>query len=116
MDYYLGRIRFPFKKATSPEGIRQQKQELCRILDRLQEAHFNTVLLQTRLRGDVIYPSAYEGFAESLTGHTGRNPGYDLLHFAIEECHKRGMELHAWIVAIPAGNSRQVKLHGKTRL
>lgn len=112
----LGGLDFPSKKATSPEGIRQQKQELCRILDRLQEAHFNTVLLQTRLRGDVIYPSAYEGFTESLTGHTGRNPGYNLLHFAIEECHKRGMELHAWIVAIPAGNSRQVKLHGKNSI
>lgn len=74
----LGGLDFPSKKATSPEGIRQQKQELCRILGRLQEAHFNTVLLQTRLRGDVIYPSAYEGFTESLTGHTGQNPGYDL--------------------------------------
>jgi len=35
------------------------------------------------------------------------------LAFAIEECHKRGMELHAWIVTIPAGNNRQVKLLGK---
>lgn len=109
----LGGLDFPSQKANSSAGIQRQKQELCQLLDRLQQAHFNTVLLQTRLRGDVIYPSAYEGFAESLTGHTGKNPGYDLLSFAIDECHKRGMELHAWLVAIPAGNARQVKLHGK---
>lgn len=109
----LGGLDFPSVKASSPAGIERQKQELCRILDELKQAHINTVLLQTRLRGDVIYPSRIETFAESLTGHEGRNPGYDLLEFAIQECHKRGMELHAWLVTIPIGNTRQVRLLGK---
>ena len=109
----IGALDFPDQKANSAQGVIRQKRELCRILDKLKEAHFNTVLLQTRLRGDVIYPSIFEGFAESLTGFTGRNPGYDLLKFAVEECHKRGLELHAWIVALPAGNERQTKLQGK---
>ena len=109
----LGGMDWPRNKATNTEGIRHQQQELCNILDRLKEANFNTVMLQTRLRGDLIYPSAIETFPEALTGRTGRNPGYDPLAFAIEECHKRGMELHAWIVTIPAGNNRQVKLLGK---
>ena len=109
----LGGMDWPNNKATSTEGIRRQQQELCDILDRLKEANFNTVMLQTRLRGDLIYPSTIETFPEALTGKTGKNPGYDPLAFAIEECHKRGMELHAWIVTIPAGNNRQVKLLGK---
>ena len=109
----LGGMDWPNNKATSTEGIRRQQQELCDILDRLKEANFNTVMLQTRLRGDLIYPSAIETFPEALTGKSGKNPGYDPLAFAIEECHKRGMELHAWIVTIPAGNNRQVKLLGK---
>ena len=109
----LGGLDFPSSKASSAAGIQRQKQELCKILDELKQAHINTVLFQTRLRGDVIYPSAIETFAESLTGHEGRNPGYDLLEFATAECHKRGMELHAWIVTIPVGNNRQVKLLGK---
>ena len=109
----LGGMDWPRQKATNAEGIRKQQQELCDILDRLKEAHFNTVLFQTRLRGDLIYPSSIETFPEALTGHTGRNPGYDPLAFAIEECHKRGMELHAWIVTIPVGNTRQVRLLGK---
>lgn len=109
----LGGMDWPRNKATNPSGIEKQKQELCHILDQLKEANFNTVMLQTRLRGDLIYPSSIETFPEALTGRTGRNPGYDPLAFAIEECHKRGMELHAWIVTIPAGNNRQVKLLGK---
>ena len=109
----LGGMDWPRNKATNAESIRRQQQELCNILDRLKEAHFNTVILQTRLRGDLIYPSQIETFPEALTGRTGRNPGYDPLAFAIDECHKRGMELHAWIVTIPAGNNRQVKLLGK---
>ena len=109
----LGGMDWPRQKATSAEGIHRQKQELRQILDQLKEANFNTVMLQTRLRGDLIYPSTIETFPESLTGRTGRDPGYDPLVFAIEECHKRGMELHAWIVTIPAGNNRQVKLLGK---
>lgn len=109
----LGGLDWPSQKATSAKGIERQKQELCEILDALKRANFNTVLLQTRLRGDVIYPSAIEPFTESLTGHEGGNPNYDPLKFAIEECHRRGMELHAWIVTIPIGNTRQVKLLGK---
>lgn len=109
----LGGMDWPRNKAVNASGIRRQQKELCEILDRLKAARFNTVLLQTRLRGDLIYPSAIETFAESLTGSTGRNPGYDPLAFAIEECHKRGMELHAWIVTIPAGNTRQVQLLGR---
>lgn len=109
----IGGLDWPTTKATSEYGIKRQKEELCRQLDMLKEANFNTVLFQTRLRGDMIYPSVYETFAESLSGKTGRNPGYDPLKFAIEECHKRGMEIHAWMVCIPAGNDRQVKLLGK---
>ena len=109
----LGGMDWPRQKATNTKSIEKQKQELCHILDQLRGANFNTVILQTRLRGDLIYPSSIETFTEALTGRTGRNPGYDPLAFAIEECHKRGMELHAWLVTIPAGNNRQVKLLGK---
>ena len=112
----LGGMDWPKQRATSREKIQRQRQEFCQLLDQLKAAHFNTVLLQTRLRGDVIYPSRFESFTESLTGHFGKNPGYDPLAFAIKECHKRGLELHAWLVTIPAGNVRQVKEQGSESL
>jgi uncharacterized lipoprotein YddW (UPF0748 family) len=89
-------LDWPSAKATSASGIQQQKNELIQILDRLKSANFNTVIMQVRARGDLIYPSQHEPWATSLTGTLGRNPGYDPLKFAIEETHKRGMEFHAW--------------------
>lgn len=96
-------LDWPRTKATTPAGIRRQKEELIDILDRLKEANFNTVLFQTRTRGDVLYRSDIEPFNSILTGKTGGDPGYDPLAFAVEECHKRGMECHAWMVTIPLG-------------
>ena len=80
-----------------------QQQELCQILDRLKEANFNMVFVQVRMRGDVIYKSAIEPASKTFSGKYGVMPGYDPLAFVIEECHKRGMELHAWVVTIPVG-------------
>lgn len=99
----LNSLDWPSVKATNAETAERQRQQLCAILNRLQKANVNTVLLQTRVRGTTIYPSRYEPFDPCLTGKAGNDPGYDPLSFAISECHKRGMELHAWVVAIPVG-------------
>ena len=106
-------LDWPRTRATTPQGIRKQKEELVDILDKLKAANFNTVLFQTRTRGDVLYPSSIEPFNSILTGKVGGNPGYDPLAFAIEECHKRGMECHAWMVTIPLGNKKHVASLGK---
>lgn len=99
----IGGIDWPHSYAQSARSIDKQKQELIAILDQLKRANINTVLLQTRIRGTVIYPSALEPWDGCLSGIPGKSPGYDALAFAIDECHKRGMELHAWIVTIPVG-------------
>ena len=93
-----------------------QKAHLRMVLDSLQAININTILLQTRVRGDVIYPSAIEPFAPVFTGHHGVAPDYDPLAFAIDECHRRGMQLHAWLVTIPLGDAQYVKGHGKRSL
>lgn len=106
-------LDWPRTRATTPEGIRKQQAELVEILDKLKAANFNTVLFQTRTRGDVLYQSAIEPYNSILTGKVGGNPGYDPLAFAIAECHKRGMECHAWMVTIPLGNRKHVAALGK---
>ena len=81
----------------------RQKQELIDILNQLQRANINTVLVQARVRASTIFPSTMEPWDVCMTGTAGQNPGYDALQFCIDECHKRGMECHAWIVTIPVG-------------
>ncbi len=99
----IGGLDWPKTYAHTPRTIEKQKQELRDLLDRLQKANFNTVLLQTRIRGTVIYPSQIEPWDGCVSGKPGSSPGYDPLQFAIEECHKRGMECHAWVVSVPIG-------------
>ncbi|WP_373829959.1 glycoside hydrolase family 10 protein [Bacteroides heparinolyticus] len=106
-------LDWPRTRATSPERMRKQQDELVEILDKLKAANFNTVLFQTRTRGDVLYQSSIEPYNSILTGKVGGDPGYDPLTFAIEECHKRGMECHAWMVSIPLGNKKHVASLGK---
>jgi len=105
-------LDWPKKKANTPGEVKSQQAELCGILDRLEEANFNTVFLQVRLRGDLIYPSRIEPSAKVFSGKYGQSPGYDPLRFAIGECHKRGMECHAWFVTFPVGTEKAVREQG----
>ena len=97
----LSGLDWPKTKATNEKSREEQKAELRQILDRLQQCNINTIFLQTRVRGSVIYPSQIEPWDVCLTGQFDKSPGYDPLQFAIEETHRRGMELHAWVVTIP---------------
>lgn len=99
----IGGLDWPHGYAQSARSAERQRRELCGILDKLQKAGVNTVLLQTRIRATTIYPSRYEPWDGCLSGVPGKSPGYDALKFAVDECHRRGMELHAWVVAIPVG-------------
>lgn len=99
----IGGLDWPHSYAQSKNSIDKQKAELCRLLDLYVKAGINTVLVQTRIRGTVIYPSAYEPWDGCLSGFPGTSPGYDALQYIVEQCHNRGMELHAWVVTLPVG-------------
>ena len=105
-------LDWPSIAAVNAKSREAQKKELCTILDQLNEANFNTVFVQTRIRGNLLYPSSIETWSTFLTGKYGRNPGYDPLDFIIKECHKRGMECHAWFVTFPLGNDAQIRQMG----
>jgi uncharacterized lipoprotein YddW (UPF0748 family) len=88
-------IDWPSYKNLSSD---QQKQEFITIIDRLKKDKFNAVFIQIRPSSDALYESSIEPWSEWLTGQQGRSPSpyYDPLKFMIDECHKRGIEIHAW--------------------
>lgn len=88
-------IDWPSKRGLSPE---EQKAELIKLLDKLRDVGINTIALQIRPSSDALYDSQIEPWSKFLSGKQGISPKpvYDPLEFAIEECHKRLMELHAW--------------------
>jgi uncharacterized lipoprotein YddW (UPF0748 family) len=76
----------------------EQQSELLAILNKAVAVNMNAVVLQVRPANDALYSSKLEPWSEYLTGQMGRapEPYYDPLAFAVEEAHKRGLELHAW--------------------
>jgi uncharacterized lipoprotein YddW (UPF0748 family) len=75
------------------------KDTLTNQLNALQAAGMNAILFQVRPEADALYNSAYEPWSRFLTGIQGMAPipYWDPLEFMVEECHRRNMELHAWI-------------------
>ena len=103
-------LDWPEKPFKTQYDIEKQKNDLDRMLDRLQHANINMVFFQTRLRGDVIYPSNIEPRSEYVKS-INATADYDPLLYAIEACHRRGMECHSWIVVYPmGGDSRNRRL------
>ena len=78
--------------------VESQKEELIEMLDKLNEHGFNRVYFQVRGRGDAFYKSSNFPWSSFLTGELGKDPGYDPLEFAVEECKKRKIICEAALV------------------
>jgi uncharacterized lipoprotein YddW (UPF0748 family) len=99
----VGNIDWPSKKDLATA---EQKAELVRIMDRAVQLNLNSLVFQVRPACDAMYASQLEPWSEYLTGTMGKapQPFYDPLAFAIDEAHKRGLELHAWFNPYRAGH------------
>lgn len=102
----VGNIDWPSKRTLSTE---EQKKELTDMFDKLQQANINVVFFQVRTECDALYASTLEPWSYWLTGKQGQAPSpfYDPLEFAVQEAHKRNMELHAWFNPYRAAKSFQ---------
>ena len=81
-------------------------------LDELQKDGVNAIIFQVRPECDALYASSIEPWSRFLTGVQGKAPSpyWDPLQWMIEQCHRRGMELHAWF------NPFRAKTKGTTQL
>jgi len=93
-------------------GTEAMQRTLTYQLDELQKDGVNAIIFQVRPECDALYASPYEPWSRFLTGVQGQspNPYWDPLAWMVEQCHKRGMELHAWI------NPYRAKTKGTTAL
>ncbi len=90
----VANIDWPTQKGLSSEN---QKQEMINLLDNVRKYNMNTVVFQIRPTADAFYKSKFEPYSHWLTGDQGQDPGYDPLQFTIDECHKRGLNIHVWL-------------------
>jgi uncharacterized lipoprotein YddW (UPF0748 family) len=80
-------------------GTENMQRTLSYQLDELQKDGCNAIIFQVRPECDALYESDLEPWSYYLTGKQGERPTpyWDPLQWMIDECHRRGMELHAWI-------------------
>ncbi|MEZ0325720.1 MAG: glycoside hydrolase family 10 protein [Fimbriimonas sp.] len=91
----VANIDWPSKPGLSSA---QQQAELVKIFDTAASLNLNAIVFQVRPSADALYESRFEPWSEYLTGRQGRAPSpmWDPLAFAVQEAHKRGLELHCW--------------------
>jgi uncharacterized lipoprotein YddW (UPF0748 family) len=101
----VGNIDWPSKPGLSTWD---QQRELLAILDRAAALKLNAIVFQVRPGADAFFDSPYEPWSQFLTGRQGRapEPPWDPLAFAVEQAHKRGLEVHAWFNPYRAAYSR----------
>ena len=83
-------------QGMTPDSMRRN---LTHQLDELRACGINVIIFQVRPECDALYASPYEPWSRFLSGKQGEAPSpyWDPLQWMIEQCHNRGMELHAWI-------------------
>ena len=75
----------------------QMKADLIAYLEACKTANLNSVCFQVRPMCDAFYKSSYEPWSSYLSGSRGKDPGWDPLAFAVQEAHKRGLRIDAWV-------------------
>ena len=100
----VANLDYPSRGTTDAWTLRT---ELDEILDNCQDMGFNAIFLQVRPSGDALYKSSVYPWSRYLTGTQGVAPddGFDPLEYAVNEAHKRGIQLHAWINPYRVTNS-----------
>ncbi len=93
-------IDWPTRVGSSLSDVEYQKQSIKDLFDFHKSINLNAIFFHVRPHCDAVYKSNYEPWSQYLTGSQGLAPAdtnYDPLQVAVEEAHKRGMELHAWL-------------------
>lgn len=90
-------IDWPSCQGTTADVRKRQQRELAELLDRCKALNLTTVCLQVRSMADVMYRSELEPWSAFVSGRRGTDPGWDPLAWAVEECHRRGLECYAWV-------------------
>ena len=96
---WMSRFEYTSERLRSnPEAA---KARIRAVFEKARAARMNMIIFQVRGNGDAFYRSSVEPWSNLLTDTLGKDPGWDPLAFAIDEAHRLGLELHAWVNAFP---------------
>lgn len=96
------------------ENIDEYKKYLIQMINNMASYKINTMIFQVRPNNDAYYPSKYNPWSRYITGEEGKDPGFDVLAFVIEEAKKYGIKVHAWMNPYRVSSASMDKI-GKTK-
>ena len=76
---------------TAFTSVKQYKDQMYDVFDTMEAYGLNAMLFHVRIMNDAFYPSQYCARSPYM------DTDVDMLPWIIEECHKRGIEFHAWM-------------------
>jgi len=71
----------------------QYKKEILSILDTMEYYNMNAMIFHIRIMNDAFYKSQYNKWSS----YYNTDPSWEALPWIIDECHRRGIEFHAWM-------------------
>jgi len=95
----VANIDWPIQKASESE----QKKVIINHLNIIQSNNLNAIFIQVKPDAGTIYPSKINPTTRYFYGYNSTNEKdeypfqTDMLEFIIDESHKRGIEVHAWL-------------------
>lgn len=78
------------------EGIRSPR-EADELVVAARRANLNTLMVQVRRRGDALYTKGVEPPLDD----PAFDPSFDALAYIVDAAHRAGLEVHAWVNAMP---------------
>lgn len=79
------------------ESVESYKNKLKDIIATMKEYHLNTAVFQVRPTNDAWYESNLNPWSKYITGEQGKNPGFDIFGYFIDEAKKNNITVHAWV-------------------
>ena len=71
-------------------GKEEYQEYLRNMIKNIASYNMNTVIFQVRPASDAYYESKLNPWSRYITGTEGKNPGFDVLQFVIDEAKKYG--------------------------
>lgn len=85
------------QKYIKGKTVSDAKKNIDRMIQNINDFHFNMILLQVRSFSDAIYESKYFPWCSCVTDDVNSSPGFDVLDYFIKKSHNKNIELHAWV-------------------
>ena len=83
----------------TPKGLEKEayQEYLKNMIANIASYNMNTIIFQVRPASDAYYKSKLNPWSRYITGIEGKDPGFDVLAFVIEQAKKYDIKVHAWM-------------------